>query len=341
MDDYDDEHDVELDGEDDAELLLLSEDADELRNPSTAAGWTIIPLTDKPTTVEFNAVDTLLLSKAREEIPVVLKRVLAELRPRRTMEAIDSLMGANVGELTKLFFQNTLLRVMLTRINKGLCALGHSALDDGEFFDFLNVELLLSHYNISPEVFYDVDLRSLYPAAGLGMKQSRYREILASLKLSDREMNDRLNPDTDEWEAPYSVDPTIPALHAELREINRKLAFVKGVTVVCLDDHHERLKSIKCKDSGFTHIYNPEKALGPVMHSQVSVITGLFLGGYVQTLDDTTDDCTKELVRGLYGRDLNERTVVKLEGTHYDVDRGYSGIQAYKTLSKYSVTVTR
>ena len=77
MDDYDDELDVELDGEDDAELLLLSEDADELRNPSTAAGWTIIPLTDKPTTVEFNAVDTLLLSKAREEIPVVLKRLLA------------------------------------------------------------------------------------------------------------------------------------------------------------------------------------------------------------------------------------------------------------------------
>ena len=48
-------------------------------------------------------------------------------------------------------------------------------------------------------------------------------------------------------------------------------------TVLCTDDHHDRKPSNTCKENKLAHIYNPEKACGPVKHTPSCVLQA-FLG---------------------------------------------------------------
>ena len=79
-------------------------------------------------------------------------------------------------------------------------------------------------------------------------------------------------------------------MHAQLRETCRKIFFIQDETILCEDDHHECKRSNTCKQSGFAHIYNPDKALGPVMHTLADVVTGAFLGGIVQQVGQTVNE---------------------------------------------------
>ena len=94
------------------------------------------------------------------------------------------------------------------------------------------------------------------------MPHACYQVILKAISQKQK-VTDRSSGD-DTW---MCIDYEIVSLHAQVREACRKLLFIPDETILCIDDHHERKSSNTCKESGFARIYNPEKALGPVMHT--------------------------------------------------------------------------
>ena len=76
-----------------------------------------------------------------------------------------------------------------------------------------------------------------------------------------------------------------------VRTTGSELAFVSGVTKVALDDDLLRMRSKKVLAAGYNHINDPAKGLGVIHHGAVSVGTGLYIGGHVAALKESTLDC--------------------------------------------------
>ena len=169
------------------------------------------------------------------------------------------------------------------------------------------MELYLCIYRCSPEEFYDSSLeaKAIHPAAEKRIPHKMYKEILQGLS-KKRTITDAAGRDVanDVWRPPLSLDRESVSLHAQLRETCRRIFFIPDEIILCEDDHHERKRSNTCKQSGFAHIHNPDKALGPVMHTLADVVTGAFFGGVVQQVGQTANECTAILMRSIcLGRD--------------------------------------
>jgi hypothetical protein len=110
-----------------------------------------------------------------------------------------------------------------------------------------------------------------------------------------------------------------------VRTTGSELAFIPGVTKVALDDNLLRMRSKKVLAAGYNINNNPTKGLGVIHHGAVSVRTGLYIGGHVAALKESTLDCVKILQRSMTG--VSSESQIRLVGTTFFWDRGYGGTE--------------
>ncbi|GMF33941.1 unnamed protein product [Phytophthora fragariaefolia] len=151
------------------------------------------------------------------------------------------------------WFDSGVMAQMQSCINNNLNEA--SSVSTDELLKFLEMELWLCFYNITPDFFYDKRNIVEYPAAARVMGLARYRAILTALGkpsgLSDES--------TSTWTALFSHDRDIDQVAELIRRISSSIGFVDGVTIASLDDDLIRLRSPCVDDTGLAHVRNPKK----------------------------------------------------------------------------------
>ena len=97
----------------------------------------------------------------------------------------------------------------------------------------------------------------------------------------------------------------------------------KRNSIIALDDDKLRVSG---KRAGY---YGPASkkiggGFGPIQHSTVSIATGLFLGGHLEKIQDSVEDCTMILLMGLEGSSLPKQAQISNLITK---DRGYNTLR--------------
>ena len=330
VDNIDDPYDRFFEEPDEQHEQLLHEDCDEEDAPN---GWRYVSHTEVPFKVHLNNVDDELLKSAR----IVVPRIVSNLKKAACVRQNTDPTDITISRLSQIWFDHQLLRELLARVND---ALPGEQINIKELFQFLKVELFLNVYRCSPAMFYHPMARKLYPTAEMCMPHARYQVILKALSQKQKVTDAGCRSSGDDtWMRPMALDREIVSLHAQVREACRKLLFVPDETILCIDDHHERKSSNTCKESGFAHIHNPEKALGPVMHTLSCVITGAFLGGVIQQVGQSVNSCTLTLLKSLVGTDIVDDSDIKLKN-RIDVDRAYSRNGTYEMAGRVGMEMT-
>jgi hypothetical protein len=241
------------------------EDDDAGGDEEQVGSWEII--TDYETTIEIDSIDQYLLDAARTEIPIVLGRLKAKMFGGRSR----NLNTIPASKFLQAWMDANFLGYIKQFVNKNLTG---DPVSNSEILAFIQVELMLSFYRVSPSLYFDMDERSNFPSAGQGMDLRRYKEILGGLSRSGTSGQQL----THTWTPPMQHDREMAAAMDIVRTTGAELAFVSGVSQIALDDDLLRMRSKRVIDHGYSQINNPCKGLGVIHHAAVSVVTGLYIG---------------------------------------------------------------
>ena len=255
--------------------------------------------------VEYGRVDRLLLAAAKAEFQAVVRNV-------------------HIGTANKLAKEGQELAMQLFML----------------YFDPMQMLKWCSNYSNNPEeTFYLVDIYAYIHAvlvamlyntsiSHLFMSQTtdfyrelfitpeRFHTIHAYLNRSRRKHDGN---NSGEWDAPIHINQDIRTIFDAFGRRCANICFIKGKTMLGLDDDMWRLRSKASEGLG----------LPVVHHAAVSVTTGLYCGGYVQHKGETTDDCVLNVQRVLCGVISND--AIDLKGTTFFMDRGYGGVDGTVT----------
>jgi hypothetical protein len=258
----------DLDGLNDLDVADNYSDAEEDEDPLIGS-WTAC--NDYATSIDIDGIDTSLLELARKEVPMVLDKLQAKIfgTQRKHKKPRKCLSQALPTDFLGAWLDSNLLSFLKSFVNKNLDVNEHASSSD--LHAFLRVELMLSFYGVSSTLFFDLEERAHFPAAGQGMSHARYMTILAALSRSG---NHRMKSDS-MWIAPKAHDRDMADAMAMVRTNSASLGFIAGVTYVGLDDDLLRMRSKKVTAAGFCQTNNPCKGLGVIHHGAVSVATGL------------------------------------------------------------------
>lgn len=116
-------------------------------------------------------------------------------------------------------------------------------MNNDELFAFFKVELNLAFYGCSPEQYFRRKNRSRFPSAGKGMKHSRYKQIISSLGKVKKRVSNGGSAGEPTWNAVFATNPDLVVMLRAVRDRCKSLIFVDALTILCLDDHHERLRN--------------------------------------------------------------------------------------------------
>jgi hypothetical protein len=263
------------------------------------------------TIVAIDDVDLELLSTARKEVQVVADRLMRKMFGQRQRKKNK----VTPGQILKVFLSTTFLATVRSQINQHI----GSPLVADELATFIRIELLLSFYGTTPTAFFHYDNRELYPIASTIMRHERYAAILKALSTSEHQYVDKR---TGSWNPPMQHERTLAKLMDLVRSLCSEIGYVKGQSILSMDDDLLRLRSISVQNIGLAHTNNPAKGLGVVHHGIVSAATDLYLGGHISSRGETTEDCVKILLRSLCGASSESQTDVPNIVAY---DRGYGG----------------
>jgi hypothetical protein len=139
---------------------VLTEDDDAGGDEEQVGSWEII--TDYETTIEIDSIDQYLLDAARTEIPIVLGRLKAKMFGGRSR----NLNTIPASKFLQAWMDANFLGYIKQFVNKNLTG---DPVSNSEILAFIQVELMLSFYRVSPSLYFDMDKRSNFPSAGQGM----------------------------------------------------------------------------------------------------------------------------------------------------------------------------
>jgi hypothetical protein len=136
-------------------------DLDDADDEEPIGEWNFIR--EFETSIEIDLVDQHLLEVARQEVLIVLNRLKAKMfggRVRNLWKVapacfIEAWMDANFLGHIKQF------------INKNL---SWDSVSNSGILAFIWIELMLSFYQVSPSLYFDMDERANFPSAGQGME---------------------------------------------------------------------------------------------------------------------------------------------------------------------------
>ncbi|GMF55274.1 unnamed protein product [Phytophthora fragariaefolia] len=146
--------------------------------------------------VHVDDVDALLLVKAREEVECVVGRLLLRMFGTTRHRAAD----VSISRVILIWLDSTIISKLQQFVNVSLDEAASVTID--ELFQFLEVELWLGFYHVTPGFFFDKENRSQYPPAERCMPFELYRTIIIALgKTSSPELEK-----TSQWIAPFSTN---------------------------------------------------------------------------------------------------------------------------------------
>ncbi|KAE8985409.1 hypothetical protein PF011_g20398 [Phytophthora fragariae] len=135
-----------------------------------------------------------LLCKARNEVTV-----LERLRDRKTGGGFSEQRGVSVADILDVWLDDSILLAFKSFVNSSLQP---DIVSTQELLSFIEVELWLSCYSITPTAFYASENRDIYPPMWTAIPKPRYMQILQALNTSTQRTSGAEN----QWEAPLSHD---------------------------------------------------------------------------------------------------------------------------------------
>ncbi|KAE8892837.1 hypothetical protein PF005_g21674 [Phytophthora fragariae] len=112
-----------------------------------------------------------LLCKARNEVNTVLER----LRDRKTGGGVSEQRGVSVADILDVWLDDSILLAFKSFVNSSLQP---DIVSTQELLSFIEVELWLSCYSITPTAFYASENRDIYPPMWTAIPMPRYMQIL-------------------------------------------------------------------------------------------------------------------------------------------------------------------
>jgi hypothetical protein len=275
--------------------------------------WTRVPVNSYPTRIGIDNVDEYLLTTARAEAEIVVKRLMTRAFGRRNR--LHSSVTA--ADMMKVFLTPAILGHVKSFVNRHI----RDKISSAELATFIQVELKLSFYTCTPGRFFDPQNVELYPSRSAGMTHARYAEVLKSLG-SNTSADD--NNSSEGWTAPLKHDRDIAGVFQLARTVCSAISYVEKVSILSMDDDLLRLRSVLVESFGLAHINNPKKGLGTVHHGIVSLCTGLFCCGHVGARGESVVEVVQILLLALTGCSvLSQATINNLLA----FDRGYGGTE--------------
>jgi len=229
-------------------------------------------------------------------------------------------------QLLKVFLSPQIMSTITAQINTNIAG---SSLQQDELTNFIQVELMLSFYGITPTRFFDTANKELYPTQGRAMAANRYEAILRALSKSSKSYVAYGN-----WNPPYEHERTLASMMEQVRVLCSEIAFVKEKSILSMDDDLLRLRSHLVQSTGLSHANNPAKGLGVVHHGIVSATTDLYLGGHIASRGESTEDCVKILLRSLCGVSETRKSYQN-DSDESNTNRGGAAAKVYKSRSRY------
>ncbi|ETN21040.1 hypothetical protein PPTG_01373 [Phytophthora nicotianae INRA-310] len=284
----------------------------------SSTAWKFI---DEPSPqLHVEDVEEFLLSKARTEANRVAKKLL--VRIFGTEHRLPS--DVTTQDIMKAWLDPSFLAVAQRHVNSSLAQSAFVSRSD--LLKFLQVELWLAFYSVSPSNFYERSNKQYYPPVKSVMPSKRYFAILRAFGKPNAEDD----VSSTHWKAPFQHDPNLSHAMDELCRLCSRFGFVSEVSIASLDDDLLRLRSSAVDDLGLNRTRNPKKGYGPVQHGIVSLATGLFLGGHIASKGETVVDVVKILQRGLCGATTDSQ--IRLPGIMFALDRGYQSKEVNKQI---------
>ena len=218
---------VSDDDDDDLESLMydlsgyMSEDSEEEDNGVT--GW--VPVTGKPVRISIDGVDQRLLATAREEVPMVLARIKKKLFGNRRRE----IRKVSAGDFLKAWMDPSFLGILQLYMNSNMPSNSSiSHVSESDISSFIRVELFLSFYKVSADLYFNKEHSSEFPSAALGMSHKKYALMLVALggtKGSTSKSSGGI------WLPPMSHNSHVAAGMEQVRKICSSLAFIPGTSL--------------------------------------------------------------------------------------------------------------
>jgi hypothetical protein len=249
----------------------ISEDSEE---EDEVTGW--VPVTLNPVQISIDGVDQRLLATARVEVPMVLAQIKQKLFRNWRRE----IWKVHAGNFLKEWMDPSFLGILQLYMNSNM--LPHSSINhvsECDISSFIQVDLFLSFYKVSADLYFNKEHSSKFPSAAFGMSQKKYALMLIALGGGTKGTTSKSSAGI--WLPLMTDNSQVASGMEQVWKICSHLAFIPGISNFGLDDDLLRLRSHKVIEDGYSQIKNLNKGLGVIHHGAVSNTTALYLAGHV------------------------------------------------------------
>ncbi|ETN15566.1 hypothetical protein PPTG_06811 [Phytophthora nicotianae INRA-310] len=220
----------------------------------SSTAWKFI---DEPSPqLHVEDVEAFLLSKARTEANRVAKKLL--VRIFGTEHRLPSDRHVNSSLAQSAFVSRS------------------------DLLKFLQVELWLAFYSVSPSNFYERSNKQYYPPVKSVMPSKRYFAILRAFGKPNAEDD----VSSTHWKVPFQHDPNLSHAMDELRRLCSRFGFVSEVSIAKLDDDLLRLRSSAVDDLGLTRTRNPKNGQRISIQGSQQANSGVWGSDYWNTQEE-------------------------------------------------------
>lgn len=246
----------------DDDLLSELDEVDDSDYELADGDWSFLsPEQLEDFTLSTTETDSLLMSTAVPEIKALCRNARHVLN-KPTNDEIS------LSDLVNYFFE-VIIGSIFSAILEG--SLPSHDVAGSDLVQFIKALVYTSIYRTTPTKLFKPANGFLYPVAA-ALDSSAFNRVLKALKTK------RSGANGGTWDAPFSVDPLIRNMEQNLTAASCKLAYIRGTTIISLDDDQYRLTSALSQCMGLARINNPKKAFGVVSTNAVSLISSVVLG---------------------------------------------------------------
>lgn len=285
----------------------------------SVANWQYLPVEKN---IEFVDVEALLFSTASEEIKIICHRLKHYMRNIFPAVPFEKLTPA---QLTVIWITQ-IADMLYQKINEE----GNDTHYSKEtIVGFIFHECMIMSYGCSPAKYFEFSTPDRFrkPAICSQVSPETYQDILRCLSATKKSNTSTSGTKAMTWEPPLSPNACLQSSQERIRQFCSKIAYVKGISILSKDDDLIRLRSQKVELAlGTCRVRNPKKGFGVLHHALVSLLTGLFIGGHIPNISESTLQAVKCIFNAL-GKasgevNLEEQMKGKLPNL-VTMDRGY------------------
>ena len=316
------------------------EDTDNVAQPIHSDGkigdWDLLHNASEEVRIHIGNVDRHLLNCAYDEIEAIVSQLSHRLSIKQNANGNFNVIPS-IEEMVTLWMDSVFIHQLFDYMNTNLGSYGRTQMDMHELSNFIQVEMMLSFYRISPGEYYKQSRINAYGRGHFGgLTYNRYKELISALEHSKKDVE--YNPR--KWKVPYAYNSDLKDLQRTICRICTKFGFagIHSKTILSADDDKLKLRSKKVEDEGLKRTKTKAGAFGPVMHGVVSLTTNMFLGGIIAGDKMGAEDCMKINLYEMSG-ELDQSKIDFLYNSIFVFDRGYSSLKLMKRACEYKLRI--